>query len=87
MRQDKYNRSYADFAPYYVLISASGKLSRKCETLSKLLSSKGNIGFSALFIGEKFNDFPKETKTVIHVNGRNTKLYDKDNTTVGSDSF
>lgn len=81
MRQDKYNRSYADFAPYYVLISASGKLSRKCETLSKLLSSKGNIGFSALFIGEKFNDFPKETKTVIHVNGRNTKLYDKDNTT------
>lgn len=81
VRQDKYNRSYADFAPYYVLISASGKLSRKCETLSKLLSSKGNIGFSALFIGEKFNDFPKETKTVIHVNGRNTKLYDKDNTT------
>ena len=81
VRQDKYNRGYADFAPYYILISASGKLSRKCETLSKLLSSKGNIGFSALFIGEKFNDFPKETKTVIHVNGRNTKLYDKDNTT------
>lgn len=80
-RQGNYTRNYSEFSPYYVFISTNEKLSRKCEALLKILGCKDNIGFSAIFMGENFNDFPKETKTVIHVNGRNTKLYDRDNTT------
>ena len=80
IRQDSINRNHLEFSPYYVLVSTNNKLSKKCEALFKLLKSNGKIGFSALFIGENFNDFPKETKTVIHVNGKNTKLFDKDDT-------
>lgn len=80
VRPDGEHQKYTEFAPYFVVISLSKKLYKSCEVLTKLIRYKSNVGFSALFIGEKFNDFPKETKTVINVNGKVSKIFSRDNT-------
>lgn len=66
-----------DYSPHFVVISASEKLSKKFYALSKLVKQSSRIGFSALFLGDNINDFPKETTAVIHINGQNSKLFDK----------
>ena len=79
VRSDGENQKYSEHLPYYVLISLSSKLSKNCDGLTKLIKYKNNVGFSALFIGDKFNEFPKETTTVIHINGKNSKIFSRDN--------
>lgn len=78
---------YTDDAPYYVYISTSRRLNKKCDALQQLLKQKGNTGFTALLIGDMFSDFPKETKTVVQINGALSKLFDRDDTTGKSVSF
>lgn len=72
---------YPEDAPYYVYISTSRKLNKKCDALLQLLKQKGNAGFTALIVGDMFSDFPKETKTVLQINGAQSRLFDKDDTT------
>ncbi len=66
-----------DRIPYYVIISTSKKLSDKCEALEQLLASKCECGAGVLYLAEEMKDLPKETKTVIRVNGKDSELMDK----------
>lgn len=77
-RKDDNNSSDS---PYYVIISANKNLSKKCDALSSLLKYKNNAGFSLIYVGENFNDFPKETKTIVHINGNNSRMFDREDTT------
>ena len=74
--ENTYNNDSA-IAPYYVFIDVSETLSKKCEGLHKALESGDNLGFSAIFAADAFSDFPKETTTIINVNGVHSKIYDR----------
>lgn len=72
--------SYADYAPYYVLISTSAKMEKYCEALPSLLKLSENVGFTFLSAHERFDSFPKETKTLVRVGRDHSEIMDKDNT-------
>lgn len=86
-KPDQDNEKQADIIPYYAIIVTSKKLLNKCEALNKLIKYKNNVGFSIILAGEKFNDLPKETKCLIHVNGNASKMFDKDDTTGNAIEF
>ncbi len=86
-RTDAANQDYSDFSPYYVIISTSKKLTENCEALGQLLKFKNNRGFSILFSGKDLQDLPKETKLVVAVDGDNSKVFTRDDTSGKSVSF
>ncbi len=75
-----------EFTPYYVCIITSDTLRKKCAALKQILS-EDNLGFTAIITGDNFSDFPKETRTIIHVNGKDSKLFDKNDTSGKQVSF
>ncbi len=86
-REDSSNSEYSKNTPYYIIISASKQLSEKCDAIRQLLKYKNNAGFSILFAAEELKDLPKETKTVIHADGDNSRIFDRDDTTGKGISF
>lgn len=68
-----------EFSPYYVCVITSAALRKKCAALKQILSEE-NLGFTAIVAGDTFNDFPKETRTIIHANGKDSKMFDKNDT-------
>lgn len=74
------------FIPYYVCIITRSVLRKKCSALGNLLKESG-LSFTAVMTGDNFNDFPKETKTIIHANGKDSKMFDKDDTSGGQIDF
>lgn len=87
VRNDSERENYAEYSPYYVVISVSRKLNKKCDALQQLLKYKNNVGFTVLFTGEMFNEFPKETKTLIQIEEMESKIFDRDDTTGAHISF
>ncbi len=81
IRSDNDNSSYHENAPYYVIISTAAKLNKKCDSIKNLLKYKNNVGFTIIVLDEKFDSFPKETKTIVYADGQNSKIFDKDDTT------
>ena len=79
-RNDNDNIKYHEYFPYYVIISTSSKLIKKCDAINQLLKYKNNVGFTLLLSGEKISDFPKETRTVINANGDQSVIFDKEDT-------
>ena len=67
------------FMPYYVCVITSDTLRKKCVALKRILG-EDNLGFTAIITGDNFSDFPKETRTIIHADGKDSKLFDKDDT-------
>lgn len=65
--------------PYYVCIFTSGVLRKKCTALNQLLKEEG-LSFTAVMVGETFSDFPKETRTIIHASGKESRMFDKNDT-------
>lgn len=65
--------------PHYICIITNNQIRKKFNLLNKFLQEK-DVAFSALITGENFNDFPKETRTVIYANGKESLVYDKDDT-------
>lgn len=68
-----------EFTPYYVCVITSGALRKKCTALKRILNEE-RLGFTAIVAGDNFNDFPKETSTIIYANGKDSKLFDKKDT-------
>ena len=66
------------FYPYYLIISASRELALKCEALNKLLAYKKNCGFSIITLYDDIKNIPKETVSVIDLNGSEARIFDKD---------
>ena len=86
-RTDAANQDYADFLPYYVIVSTSKSLTENCEAIKQLLKYKNNCGFSILIRARELRDLPKETKLVISACGDNSKMFDKEDTSGKSISF
>ncbi len=81
VRPDQDNTPYDTYAPYYVILSTDPKLNKKCEAIRSLLKYQNNAGFTLVMLGDRFDAFPKETKTILHVNGSQSRIFDRDNTT------
>lgn len=81
------NKSYFDFSPYFVIISVGSKTAKKFEAMQAILSSEANIGISVIFSGEKWSDFPKETRSVIGLGDNESKIYDRNDTSGNSVIF
>lgn len=79
-RNEDTRREYNEYKPYYVIISTSDMLRKKCPLFNQLLKIKNNIGFTIINSSEIFSNFPKETKTIIEVNEKESKIFDKDDT-------
>lgn len=75
-----------EFTPYYVCIITSDVLRKKCSAIKQILK-EDNLGFTAIVTGDNFSDFPKETRTIIHANGKDSKIFDKNDTTGKQISF
>lgn len=86
-RTDKENRESSDFSPYYVIIAADKKLAEDSEALSQLLKCKGNRGFSLIYGTGALKDLPKEVSSVVYVSGKDSCIFDRDDTTGQSVSF
>lgn len=86
-REDVSRQEYSNYSPYYVLISTSKKLSEKCEALQQLLKYKNNVGLSMLFVAEEMKDLPKETRMVISVYQKYSRMFDREDTTGKGISF
>lgn len=74
------NARNGEYSPYYVFVATSNTLRKKCTAIQQILRSKSNLGFTVLFTGDGLKDFPKETKTVINANGKNSAIFDRDDT-------
>ena len=68
-----------EFTPHYVCVVTDGALRKKCAALKQILAEE-NLGFTAIFAGENFNDFPKETRTIVFANGKASRVFDKNDT-------
>lgn len=77
-RSREQNRN-SEFSPYYVCVVTDDALQKKCTALKKIIA-EDNLGFTAVVRGDKFSDFPKETKTIIHANGVRSEIFDKSDT-------
>lgn len=86
-REDRPNEEYTTFLPYYVIISTSKTLTDSCEPLQQMIRYKNNCGFSVINITESMKDLPRETKMVISLDGANSKLFDRDDTSGNVDVF
>ena len=75
------NENYAESIPYYIIISTSEKLQKRCESLQQLLKYESNQGFSLLFLTNELKDLPKETNIVVKTDGTNSQVFDKNDTT------
>ncbi len=69
-----------EFSPYYVIIAADKDLAEKCDSIEQLLQFKNSRGFSLLFGAESLNDLPKETETAVYVNGAESCLFKRADT-------
>lgn len=81
VRPDSGNTGYTEMPPYYVVISTCRELSDKCEAFQQMLKYKNNRGFSVMILADELKDLPKETKSVVFVNGADSRLFDRDDTT------
>lgn len=86
-RGDASRQDYSNYSPYYVVISTSKKLSEKCEALQQLLKYKDNAGFTMLFSVGEMKDLPKETKMVVSVGKKTSRLFDREDTSGQGISF
>lgn len=81
------NEDYTKYSPYYIIVSTSKKLSEKCEALQQLLKYKHNRGFSIITSAPALKDLPKETGLVVSLDGENSKVFDRDDTSGKSIAF
>ena len=84
-RKKSYSRD-EEYIPYYVCVITSDTLRKKCTALKQILCEE-NLGFTAIITGDNFSDFPKETRTIIHANGKESKMFDKNDTSGKQISF
>ncbi len=87
VRSDESTKKYYEYAPYYVILSTSKRLSEKCEAMKQLLKYKKNCGFSILFSASELRELPKETRFVIAVDQKQSRFYDRENTSGEGISF
>lgn len=73
--------------PHYVIISASKDLADKCEAFSQLLALKERRGFSVIALYDELKYLPRETEAVVEVDGKGSRVFDKDDLSGKSVAF
>ncbi len=63
--------------PYYVIFSFSKQLSLRADILPYICESKKNLHFSVVTFSDELRNLPKECTNVIELDGRQGKLYNK----------
>lgn len=86
-RGDVENREFNTLAPYYVVISVSEQLTKRCAALQRLLSFKNNCGASALLLAHRQSDLPKETRVVVELESDFAIMTSRDDTTGSRRTF
>lgn len=71
------SRKEAVVTPYYLVINTNKEIAEKTEIYQKILENTANKGYSIINIYDEFRLLPKETTSVIEVDGKNSKIYEK----------
>lgn len=74
------DKEYTEFNPYYVVIAADKALADKAEIVSQIVKQKTNKGFSLITLFDHIGCLPKECSMVVEVNGDQSAIYDKNDT-------
>ena len=74
-------------SPYYLIVSANRELALKCDSLNRLMDYKTNCGFSIVTLYDEIQNIPKETHSVIDLNGNEARIYDKDDLSGKAQTF
>ena len=86
-RGDKENQVFTEFSPYYVIVATDKKLAESSEALEQLLKFKGNSGFSLIYGTGALKDLPKEVSSVVYVGGKDSCIFDREDTSGNTVSF
>ncbi len=86
-RGEEGHKDYSEYSPYYVVIVADKKMAEKSDSIGQLLKYKKNCGFSVVYAENALNDLPKETKTVVYLNGSDSCVFNREDTTGKTVSF
>lgn len=86
VRED-FERAGAVTSPYYLIIAANKELALKCDSLSRLLEYRQNCGFSIVTLYDEIQNIPKETHSVIDMNGSKARIFDKDDLSGKAQTF
>ena len=86
-RGDKENQEYTEFSPYYVIIAADKKLAESSDALEQLLKFKSNSGFSLIYGTGALKDLPKEVSSVVYVDGNESCIFDRTDTSGNTVAF
>lgn len=86
-RLEAKKQSYSEYAPYYVIIVANKKLAEKSDVIEQLIRCQENNGFSILFAAEALKDLPKETSAVVYVDGSNSCIFNRSDTSGRTQKF
>ena len=70
--------NYADYPPYYLIITDNYHLYRDIEIIKDILNDNNNYGFSLLLFSEKLQNLPSECKNFINVNKDRSGIFESE---------
>lgn len=79
-RPDDGKTNEADYQPNYVVFCINTTLGKKCEPLQRILGYQNGCGIAMVFLNEEMHNLPKEIDSIIEVNGKTARLFDKNDT-------
>lgn len=77
MRSESNEDDKKDAKPYYIIFAFSKELSLRADILRSIYESKENLHFSVVTFFEELKNLPKECSTVVDLNGKTGRIYDK----------
>lgn len=77
----------SSFLPHFVIVAADKSAAARCESLGKILAAPENAGFSVIMLYDELKELPKETCSVIELDGENSRLVNRNDTSGSSVSF
>ena len=69
------------FVPHYIIFTMSKELGARADLLKQVFAYSDNLHISVLSFCGELKDLPKETMTVVELNGDSGKMYDKNDMT------
>ncbi len=73
--------------PYFVVFSFSKSLALRTENIKKIFALKNNIHFSVITFYNQLRNLPKECSMVVELDGKNGKVFDKNDTSCKTVTF
>lgn len=73
--------------PYYVFVIADKQMADRSDVIGQLIEHRDGRMFSMLLLYDELRNLPKETTSVIEVNGNDGKIYDRNDITGNAGYF